>query len=120
MNTYTTTQGAAAGSAGFAMALSTILIWALSLKGVTVPADVATAFATVIMIGTHFLVTHFTDKDAPVNVSIPAAPVDAVIVPKAAEPEHPATDPYGAPKSTEPQPSTQPAITDGRIRPPGH
>lgn len=118
MNTNTTTQGAAAGSAGFALALSTILIWALSLKGVTVPADVATAFATVIMIGTHFLVTHFTDKDAPVNVSIPAAPVDAVIVPKAEG--HPTSDLYDVRGTSEPPPPSQVAISDGRSRPPGH
>lgn len=70
MNTNTTTQGAAGASAGAALAVSTLIIWVLSLRGVMVPADVATAMVTLLTVGTHSIVTYLTPRDQPVNIAV--------------------------------------------------
>lgn len=91
MNSNTTTQGAAAGSAGAALAVSSVLIWALSLAKIEVPADVATAFVTLATIGTHCLVTWLSPKPT-VNVPVESAPqsvpvpVETIPAPKGATP----------------------------------
>lgn len=119
MNTNTTTQGAAAGSAGFALAVASIVIWLLSLKNVSVPADVATAFVTLISVGTHFVVTLLAPKNQDINVPIPAATVDAVIVPTTAVPMPP-RDLYAVTSNTSLPPPPIPAGPDDRNRPSGH
>lgn len=73
MNSNTTTQGAAGASAGAALAVSTLIIWVLSLRGLAVPADVATALVTLLTVGTHAMVTYMTPKNAAVNVPVEAA-----------------------------------------------
>lgn len=74
MNSNTTTQGAAGASAGAALAISTLIIWGLSLAHIIVPSDVATAMVTLLTVGTHFIVTRFTPKNTPVNVPVETSP----------------------------------------------
>lgn len=119
MNTNTTTQGAAAGSSGFALAVSSIVIWILSLKNISVPADVATAFVTVFAIITHFVVSYFTPKNQDINVPIPAAPAAAVIVPVAEDPA--LRDRHEVLSNTsEALPAATVLPPDNRNRPAGH
>ena len=44
------------GSAALAAALSVVLVWAVSLAGVDVPALVASAFTTILSVGTGYMV----------------------------------------------------------------
>lgn len=85
MNSNTTTQGAAGASAGAALAVSSILIWVLGLFHLEVPPDVATAFVTILTIGTHAIVTKLAPKNASVNVPVEttsvATPVPTQTVP---------------------------------------
>ncbi|MDD2794349.1 hypothetical protein [Acidocella sp.] len=52
----TTTVSAATASGTVSLAAIVILQWVLSLKNISLPADVATALATVLAAGVHFLV----------------------------------------------------------------
>lgn len=52
----TTTVAAGAASGSGALAAIVILQWALSLRGISLPADVATALGTLLTVGIHYLV----------------------------------------------------------------
>ena len=51
----TVTLATSAGASGFAAALVVIIVWALSLAGVAVPAEVAAALGTILAGLTHWL-----------------------------------------------------------------
>ena len=50
------TLATSAGASGFAAALVVIIVWALSLAGIAVPAEVAAAIGTILASLTHYLV----------------------------------------------------------------
>lgn len=76
----TTTMGQAAGAGGFALAVVTILVWLMSLKGIAVPDGVAAAAVTIITIIAHYLVMFMpTAKITTTAAADNAGPVTAVI-----------------------------------------
>ncbi|MDD2775528.1 MAG: hypothetical protein PHU06_06205 [Gallionella sp.] len=60
MNPNTTTVAAATASGTVSLALIVVLQWALSLAKISLPADVATALATVLAAGVHWFVARQT------------------------------------------------------------
>ena len=71
MNTNTTTVAAATASGTVSLAAIVVLAWALSLAKITLPADVATALATILAAGVHWLVA----RQSPHRPGDTAAPV---------------------------------------------
>lgn len=69
----TTTMGQAAGAGGFALAIVTMLIWAASLKGITVPDNVAAAAVTIITMMSHYIVMIVPAFRPPPEPAEPAA-----------------------------------------------
>ena len=60
MNPNTTTVAAATASGTVSLALVVALQWALSLAKISLPADVATALATLVAAGVHWFVARQT------------------------------------------------------------
>jgi hypothetical protein len=54
--TSNTTLSTAAASGTASLALIVILQWALSLRGINLPADVATALSTLLAAAVHYLI----------------------------------------------------------------
>lgn len=71
----TTTVSAATASGTVALAAIVVLQWLLSLAHISLPADVATALATVLTAGVHYLVAnHVLPGVKPASATTPAAP----------------------------------------------
>lgn len=78
----TTTVSAATASGTVALAAIVVVQWLLSLAHISLPADVATALATVLTAGVHYLVANHV---LPAPRAAPSAPViDAPADPKPA------------------------------------
>lgn len=57
MNTSNTTLSTAAASGTVGLAFVIVLQWLLSMRGIQIPADVATALSTLLAVPVHWLVT---------------------------------------------------------------
>ena len=75
MNSNTTTVAAATASGTVSLAAIVVLQWALSLAKIALPADVATAMATILAAGVHWLVARKSNAASPVaDAAAPVSP----------------------------------------------